>query len=350
MITLKRRGFDLGVIDPVKYLPHQDSMENWNLGMPILARTACALGQIQSEINQSEQLYRSVLEGENCDEILSSPPYSIRLSANFECIGSSINEGEPQEIETILFDAMQNGETLAEDLWVKISWLSFYENEASLRFRFSFGTDHIEDVAADAARQEYAAALTDAIFPESRAITENQKISQKLCEILNCGTLRFVERIIYFNSPSGGAYFHHDMERGHAGVIYAQLSGSTFWLALPKFKLAQEIITFVETCELHKSWPISVDHAMQTQISGLCDNSHELAEELETFTNNALIHLINECEEFVQQLIENQHGRLLHAGDVLLLPQSSQDDCCWHTVFNLGDESGQALSFAIRAD
>jgi len=34
---------------------------------------------------------------------------------------------------------------------------------------------------------------------------------------------------------------------------------------------------------------------------------------------------------------------------VILLPQASMDDCAWHSVFCVGDEAGEALSFAIKA-
>jgi hypothetical protein len=33
---------------------------------------------------------------------------------------------------------------------------------------------------------------------------------------------------------------------------------------------------------------------------------------------------------------------------VLLLPQANLDTCVWHSVLCLGDESGEALSFALK--
>ena len=131
---------------------------------------------------------------------------------------------------------------------MKASWLSFYEGDASLRFRFSFGVDFVEDVAADQNRQHYAALLTEAVSPESKIITDNQQLKHTLSQTLGSEEFRFVERIIYFNSASGGAYLHHDRERGHAGVVYAQLTGQTLWLALPQQALIDEINLFVKTC------------------------------------------------------------------------------------------------------
>jgi hypothetical protein len=34
----------------------------------------------------------------------------------------------------------------------------------------------------------------------------------------------------------------------------------------------------------------------------------------------------------------------------MLLPQESMKNCAWHSVFCLGEDAGQALSFAIKAD
>jgi len=254
-----------------------------------------------------------------------------------------------QEIETVLFDVMENDELIAEDLWVKASWLSFYEEDASLRFRFSFGVDLHEDVAADVLRQSYSALLAEAVFPESSIITKNSELNKQLFAILACDEAKFVERIVYFNAPEGGAYLHHDRERGHAGVVYAQLSGRTFWLALPRVDLIKEIIDFVANCK-NEGWPASIDTTMQNELIALSNNPASLTDELESFSNTTLIHTMNETEAFVQQLIRNGHSRQLQAGDMLLLPQETADKCCWHSVFTIGEETGEALSFAIRGD
>jgi hypothetical protein len=215
-----------------------------------------------------------------------------------------------------------------------------------LRFRFSFGIDHEEDVSADPMRQQLAAELGDKVFPESSIITGNIELNNKLSLILEGRTPCFVERIYYFNAPNGGAYLHHDLERGHAGVVFAQLTGSTFWLALPKQALVQEIIAFSKS----HSWPESLTLEMRKEMSDLLLDRNYLSEQLSSFSNNTLIHLINETQEFVQFLIARGHSKHLLAGDVLLLPQATADTCCWHSVFCSGDEMGQALSFAIRPD
>jgi len=352
-INLQRRGLNLGEIDTSLENPKNtkaNNQETWAKGYPILLQGfgTSLIAEHSNNMGQTKQLYRDVLNDHDCSNIVDLEPYRSRLRKNFEVLGSSFSEGNQQEIETLFFDATDKGKLVAEDLWIKISWLSFIENDASMRFRFSFGVDFEEDVAADHIRQHHASELTNAIFPESVIISENDALADRLCEILDFESFHFVERIIYFNAPNGGAYFHHDRERGHAGVVYAQLSGSTYWLALPKQSLVDEINGFINESKKHSRWPSSITGAMQKELIALNGKPNTIAIQLDTFANSTLLHLINETEAFVQRLIEQGHGQLIKAGDFLLLPQGCENLCCWHSVFNVGEEAGEALSFAIR--
>jgi hypothetical protein len=242
---------------------------------------------------------------------------------------------------------------LVEDLWLKISWLSFYENDQSLRFRFSFGVDHEEDVAADPLRQQYAAELADALFPESALISQNDKLLKELTAYLHDAPPRFVERIIYYNAPQGGAYLHHDLERGHAGVVYVQASGKTCWLALAKSELLNHIRDFIQLCETNSTWPESLSTKQRKQLSVLSLDNHALIEALDSFEHDTLIHLINETPTFIQYLISRGHAYVINPGDAILLPQQTSNktqtqNCCWHSVFCLDEVMGEGLSFAIK--
>ena len=345
MPELKRRGFSLGAA--TKKGTDLSHLDRWHRGLAVLLRSHCldSLPKYQADILQSEQLVQSILGQHDCDSSLAQSPYVSRLEPKFQSLGSIFNEGDQQEIEMVMFDAMDGDTLIAEDLWLKASWLSFHDDDASLRFRFSFGVDLQQDVAADPHRQGLAAELTDAVFPESKIITEDLALEAKLKQVLNCSGVNFVERIIYFNGPNGGAYLHHDLERGHAGVVFAQLSGRTFWLALPKHVLIEEIIRFSKT----HPWPDSLTLEMRTEMSALLGDRTYLSDQLGSFSNASLIHLINETEEFVQFLIAAGHSTILEPGDVLLLPQATEATCCWHSVFCLDEEMGQALSFAVRA-
>jgi hypothetical protein len=345
MITLKRRGFSLGTAKLCQS-EASDPLENWHSGLPVLLKKALLrdLDKHRAPIKHTEKLVHAILDEQECDQVLAEEPYLSRLEPRFQSLGSAYNEGEQQEIEMVMFDAMDGEDIIAEDLWLKVSWLSFHDQDPSLRFRFSFGIDHEEDVSADPLRQQLAADLSDCVFPESNIITGNLDLSEKLKVILDSETPHFVERIYYFNAPNGGAYLHHDLERGHAGVVFAQLTGRTFWLALPKKALVEEIIAFSK----YHPWPESLTLEMRQEMSNLLLDRSYLSEELSSFSNSTLIHLINETEEFVQFLITRGHSKQLVAGDVLLLPQTTEDTCCWHSVFCSDDKMGQALSFAIR--
>ena len=345
---LVRRGFTLGNAPlTASEQANQDSLDLWSQGRPVYLPGQCraTLAKHRTNIKQTESLVTAIVDDRDCDSVLANAPYVERLEPKFQSLGSTFNEGEQQEIEMVMFDAVDGETIVAEDLWLKASWLSFHDDDLSLRFRFSFGIDHEEDVAADPHRQQLAAELTDAVFPESSVITDNIELIDTLKKLLNSDGVRFVERIIYFNGPNGGAYLHHDLERGHAGVVFAQLTGNTFWLALPKQTLIEEIIRFSKA----HPWPDSLTLEMRTEMNTLIGDRNYLAEQLGSFANASLIHLINETEEFVQFLIARGYSTKLEPGDVLLLPQATEDTCCWHSVFCLGDEMGQALSFAVRA-
>ncbi len=342
MQNLIRRGFDLGSA-PQATTPTQDPLGNWRDGMPCKLTAICD-NQIQAhslEIKNTEALVLSILEGESAESALDQPPYQQRLSALFEPLGAAFNEGDDQEVETVMFDTLDGS---AEDLWMKVSWLSFHDEDASIRFRFSFGVDLAEDVAADPTRQQAAAKLAEAVFPESAIITKNPTLLDRLRDTTEQPELCFVERIVYFNAPNGGAYLHHDLERGHAGVVYAQVSGSTLWLALSQQRLVEEVSEFIRTRPL----PSSLNNQQQRHLNHLARDHQRLSDALNSFADDALIHLINETEGFVQRLIGRGYYHVLKPGDVILLPQQNASMCCWHSVFCLGEEVGQALSFAIR--
>ena len=345
MLRLQRRGFDLGA-SPGDIHTDRDPDSNWQNGLPLRIKGICckSIESCLDSISTTEKFVLKILDGHSSDEILPFEPYSISLKQRFNLVGSTYNEGDDQEIETIMFDRIHDGDVIAEDLWMKVSWLSFYEEDASLRFRFSFGIDLVEEVSADTVRQQASAELAEAIFPESQIITQNEALIESIQSLLNGKKPMFVERILYFNGPEGGAYLHHDLERGHAGVVYAQVTGSTCWLALPKSALVTEIKEFLKEDKL----PESLNEEHKRSLDKIAQDPILISDALDSFNHDGLIHLINETKEFVQRLISKGYYRILHPGDVILLSQSARDMCCWHSVFCLGEEMGQALSFAIR--
>lgn len=353
-VLLRRRGTALAWVAERRRPSMPDAPQlhaAWLASMPVVLAqfAAAAVAAEAAHVEQSLRLVEAVLDGASAADLFEQPPYAARLKPRFEMLSAFEDEGDPQEIETIEFDALEDGSPVAENLWVKLSWLSFEDDDASLRFRFSFGLAGYEDVAADVQRQQAAAELTEALFPESSVISASAPLHALLHEALGVERFAYVERIIYFNAPDGGAQFHQDVERGHLGVVFAQMHGRTGWLALPKENLMDEIETFLAAARQEEMtvW-LPAAKARKALVALAADRSR-LAQALDENEDDAVEALLNRCPAFAKQLIEHGHCHLLQPGDLMLLPQHARERCAWHSVFCLDEFAGEALSFAVRA-
>jgi len=351
---LRRRGVQLGWLtceSHVEQGPLALEKVRWDNAHPVfLSRLVIdQLAVYQDSIQRSMQLMKDVLVEQDCGELLAQAPYAQRLSPSFECLSSLHDLGDRQEIEKLEFDALQDETLIAEDLWIKVSWLSFEEDDDSLRFRFSFGMEGYEDVAADLLRQKLVGQLQEAVFPESVLVTQNEKINHYLRSLLDLESIEFVERIVYFNAPNGGAQFHHDVERGHKGVLFAQLYGRTAWLCLPRRSLIRQIQNFLDDSNHQRDLAeLFVDSSAVNDFLNHYQQDSWLSNHLEEKDKDVLDCLINRTPAFTQQLVEHGFGHMLSPGDIILLPQADFDHCAWHSVFCIDEQPGLALSFAIR--
>jgi len=232
-------------------------------------------------------------------------------------------------------------------LWMRTAWLSVDDRDASMRFRFSHGIPDVDDVALDRDLQRHSARLCESIFPESRLITESQDLYTTINECCGGLPVEFVERIIYFNAPEGGALFHHDVERGHEGVIFVQASGKTGWISMSTVDLLAAITDFAAQEETMgklgeelgnglMNWLEITSSNQETLLKALCQREDEIEA------------LLNLSPSFAKYLIKRGYGYILKPGDGILLPQALPENCAWHSVFCLGDVAGEGLSFAIR--
>ena len=339
---LARRGFEYGWIkvEGRPAMPSSGEIKRaWAADEAVFlpGLLAESLPGFQADIAQAHRLMERTRAGEGLSGLLEAPPYAGRLQPLFDLSAASFEEHDDQGIEKVFFDAWDGEEMVADNLWCKASWLSFDEEEGSLRFRFSFGLEGYEDVAADPERELWAARLTDAVFPESAAVTGHAGLNALLADMLDAPRLAFCERIVYFNAPNGGAQMHHDVERGHEGVVFAQMSGSTFWLALAKPKLLDEIAAFLAQAAAGE-W---------AQLRALAADRQALAAHLEDPDHEAAEALLDRDPAFCRWLVERGYARVLAPGDVLLLPQRGLDACVWHSVIGLGEAEGEGLSFAL---
>ncbi|HHJ80516.1 MAG TPA: hypothetical protein ENJ65_02665 [Candidatus Tenderia electrophaga] len=353
-VLLKRRGTALGWVaqQPEPTDINADSAAKaWHnaSAYALPGYVSAALPPHQDHIKQALNLMAAIAEGAEVASLFEQPPYSERTTPQFEMLASFQDEGDAQEIETIEYDAVNGDDVVAENLWCKASWLSFEDDDASLRFRFSFGMVGYEDVAADLERQRYAAQLTDAIFPESGVISNNSQLDAFMQTVVGTDKLAYVERIIYFNAPNGGAQFHQDVERGHLGVVFAQVHGSTAWLACSKTQLMDEVQAFINHADNSTALDELMNESMLAELKEKASSRAQLNEWLDERDNEPLELLLNRCPEFYRHLFGQGYGYIINPGDIILLPQKSSDECCWHTVFCIDDFVGESLSFAIRA-
>ncbi len=357
--TIIRRGFQLGAVKQNTRPTSPSAAEvvsGWQAHQAMMLPGLLNTDVWQTEIKQSHSLMQAVLASADLSPHLDQAPYPERLGDVLQLLASSMEEHDEQGIEKVYFDAVGKhqqrgeGESIAEDLWCKASWLSFLDDDTSLRFRFSFGMEAMEDVAADPLRQFWAGKLCDALFPESAILTHNPQLLALFRDVLAAAPA-FVERIVYFNAPGGGAQMHHDVERGHDGVVFAQLSGSTFWLALSKPRLMDELIDFCNE-PTHKAAIDSIlpNHTDQASLQRLLQNRMALSDYMEEPDHEIIEAIMDRCPAFIEHLCKRGFAHILHPGDVLLMPQANLENCVWHSVCCLGDEPGEALSFAIRKE
>jgi len=353
-VWLGRRGYAVAWVGQpsVPQMPSVATIRaRWEAGqgtvLPGFVRPA--LVACQGDLERSRTLVAKLQQGDEIAGLFDVEPYVSRLAPGFELLASTVDEGDDQEIETLEFDVVEDGALVAEGLWVKASWLSYDDADASLRFRFSFGMAGYEDVAADFVRQDYAAKLTEALFPESVVISASDELNRLLQQVLGVAEVAYVERIIYFNAPNGGAQMHQDVERGHAGVVYAQMSGETAWIALSKRELVGEIEQFMARTDVDVLLADDIPELADREVlKQWCATSQRLSRMLDERDNDPLEVLINRVPAFAKQLIARGYGSILRAGDIMLLPQQSMEHCAWHSVYCVGEEAGEALSFAIR--
>jgi len=287
------------------------------------------VAELKDEIRATLALFgRMRRDGEFQDEVWSR----VDPDSDFRPAGVAIDLGDEREIQKVFADAVRGGRRVGPDLWAKLSWISHDERDESLRIRFSFGAEALLEWMEDPRRSVWSDRYARAVFPECAALEDNGPLVD-LIDSLAGRRCRLSERIVYSNSPGGGAIFHHDAETHQLGVVYGQLAGETGWLALPKRELAAEIAAAARGAVLKRT--------ASTPRKALAALNKEDAPEL--------ARLLNETPSFTRRLVERGDLIRLRPGDALLLPSSGPDDVAWHSVFALGKKPSLAHSYGIFA-
>lgn len=300
-IHLKRRGVDHGTFEE----------RPWTREEPRVLRGAVDPRLARRDIAASLALLKILRSGESL-----AP--QLQLPRPFRVTGVSTNTEDVLEMEKVHVAAA------GRELYIKVNWLSDFPGDGSMRLRFSFGTEVVDDWLDDPIAARASERLFDAVFPESRLVTRNRKLLSAIREWMGRAP-RCVQRILYSNAPNGGALFHHDFVPRQLGVVYAQLAGSTAWLALPKRELARAI-------RRRQKW-----------------TPQRLLAYMDSPNPARIRRLVNHTPEFTKELAAEGWLFVLRPGDAVLMHSRSWDDVIWHSVFTVARTPNLALSFGLVA-
>jgi len=306
-----------------------EARELWEAAEPVWLRGALELARHRRDIASTVALFRRLRKGAALEPAVWR---RLRPGRGFEPAGVSVDLGDPREIEKVHADLRRAGRLVARDLWAKLSRISPDPRDDSLRIRFSFGAERLDDWRTDLRRAVAADDFAEAVFPECALLARNRRVRGML-ERWTGRPVRLSERIVFSNAPGGGATFHHDAEPDQLGVAYAQLTGRTAWLALPKRALAAEVARLARGSAL--------ESPAGTPARALRALDREDLPELDR--------LLNRSPRLTRRLVERGSLIVLSAGDVLLLPSHGPDEAAWHSVFALGVTPSVAHSYGVFA-
>lgn len=275
-------------------------------------------------------------------------------SSEFELSSETpLSPSGERDLETVRLNP--RGELSDINLWLKTGRLSNFKSDESLRLRISFGKEVDDDASSDPRGHAVASQLGQCLLPAARALQSDETVARTLGKAFG-GSAQFTQPIVYWNAPNGGARFHHDAfgepdPSGQRGVAYAQLSGSTLWLALTTRALAQNVALFAEMLadgELrHIRDGLFPDDSLVEFIT-LARDETRCMNELTQPGCGVLGKVVDLGPDFTALLADGGHALLVEAGDVLLLPNHGYDRTAMHSVFCASEEPGEALSAAIR--
>ncbi len=335
---LARRGAFLGwLVEPHRPVQPEPLDPLWTADRPIHLPQVLNAGieAFADEIADSREMFEALADDGGFAEAIAA---RMEHQDFFIPQGSSVDQTSEREIERVWLAALEprteeearmHDVILADELWIKLSWIADDPADRSLRVRFSSGVEQLGEWMTDAARAPFCEALAEAVFPECATISEHVPLVEAIAELIG-KPVRLSERIIYANAPDGGAVFHHDGDPGQQGVVFGQFAGETVWFALPKRELAALL-------EDHSPQLAADDSATGWGLRAL-DRAGD---------DRAVYDVLNRDPSFAEALIEAGHAYRLRTGDALLLPNHGHDDTCWHSVFALGHSASLAHSYGI---
>ena len=259
---------------------------------------------------------------------------------------------DERDLERIAFSWEGDDGPEIRDLWMKSQSLSTHPEDASLRVRFSAGDEVEDDASRDAHRHRLVAQPAERFVPELAALHRDGELRALLGEWTRSRPL-LTQAICYWNAPNGGALFHHDAfdepaQGRQRGVLYAQLSGATAWLALSLEDLVDRVREFVEPLGAAEIAELCRAPGEEGSLSGLLTSEDRLRRELAAPGCGRLAALVNLGPEFTGFLADAGHAYVVSEGDVIVLPNHGLQNTCMHSVFCATEEPAFSVSLAIR--
>jgi len=240
--------------------------------------------------------------------------------------------------------------------WAKASMLSDFPSETSMRLRLSAGREPEDEGNRDLPTLRTVAELGQALLPGMKTVARDAPLQGKLTNLLGSPPL-LTQAIAYWNTPGGGALFHHDafdepLIGGQRGVCFVQAAGRSAWLALSSQDLAHEVLGFLREL-LSGDWhhleeELIPNAAARTTLIGLASDPEKVIDQLILPGCGQLAAIVNLAPTFTAQLADRGHALVLDPGDVLLLPNQGLRKTLLHSVFCASNEATYGLSMAIR--
>ncbi len=349
--TLSRRGYFHGQLAELDARPPESAAlehERWRAARPIVRPGAARAIARELDARAIGQLFTRLQRGGGLDAF-------VRTRAQVMAPRFRVERGpfalfDPERDLARVGVAVEGG---PDDLWLKSARLSLSALDRSVRLRASFGREVQDDASQDEGRHLLVAELARRVIPGARELARLRSVRAELARFVG-RPVYFTQHIGYWNAPEGGALFHHDSfeepaEGSQRGVLFTQLVGRTVWLALSIRDLAlrvREFLGWIEEGEL--PW-IREELEHYPRLCRIARDRRALRAELARSGCGEFGPLVDRGPEFTCTLADAGHALVLHAGDMLYLPNHGLGRTAMHSVFNASPTASYGLSVAIRA-
>ena len=358
--------------------------QRWADARPILLRGMLdsTLPGFAPVLKQRMALHKTIRDEGALDGFLEAslerldPRFTVRGAEESARLGEQAGGDGQRDLERRFLSFDTDGDAKARpNYWVKTQRLSDHEEDMSARIRLSFGQEVDDDASHDEAGHRTIEQLGRELLPETALLRDNRDLLALLGELdlveeaaedsdsgnpappPPSGEHYFTQDIAFWNAPNGGVLMHHDAfdedyNERQRGVVYAQLSGETAWLALSTQELAVRVTEFVEYIdEGEMPWlkaALFRGHQGATLMRKILKGGRFVYAELEKPGCGQLSRIVNRGPEFTNLLADAGHAFLMRPGDILLMPNHGLGHTLLHSVFCASPEPGYSLSMAVR--